>query len=217
MPSFGRIPEYDERNRNYPVRELVAAQELRSYTWPCPLNLDQQQTPSCVAHAIAHEIAAKPVQPLIPPTEAWALDLYHQAQAIDNIPGPHEGTSVLAGMKAATQRGFYTQYRWAYTVDDLALAVGHHGPAVIGINWTAGMMKPTPAGYIIPTGDIVGGHAILVRGVHVGKNPYFLLRNSWGTAWGINGEARISHSDLNTLLKQDGDACIPVAREKGTS
>lgn len=215
MPAFGRIPQPDQRNRNYPIRTLITATKPRSYTWACDLWLDQGNTPSCVAHAVAHEIAARPVRPLITPTEPWTLNLYQQAQTLDGIRGPHDGTSVLAAMKAATQQGFYHEYRWAFNVDDLALAIGHHGPAIIGVNWYTNMMDPTQDGYIIPTGRIVGGHAVLIRGVHTHKQPHFTIRNSWGKTWGLNGDCKLAISDMATLLKQDGDACIPVTRQKG--
>lgn len=46
-------------------------------------------------------------------------------------------------------------------------------------------------------------HALLVVGVGVHSSTtdqHLLLRNSWGTAWGINGHAWISVAHLNLLL-----------------
>lgn len=58
-----------------------------------------------------------------------------------------------------------------------------------------------------------GGHAILCNGVNV-KSGLYRLHNSWGESWGVNGEAFISRADMATLLKRQGEACIPVKRLK---
>ena len=60
-------------------------------------------------------------------------------------------------------------------------------------------------GFIKPKGSILGGHAILVRGINVKQN-YFLLRNSWGKSWGKNGDCKLTFKDMGRLLKEDGEA-----------
>ncbi len=106
------------------------------------------------------------------------------------------------------------EYRWAFGLDDLILAVGYAGPAVLGLNWYEGMLQTDTRGYIKPTGKLAGGHAIVCHGVSV-KDHYFKLHNSWGKDWGQNGECRITFVDMDKLLREQGEACVPVVRSMG--
>lgn len=215
MPGFGRIPQPDQRNANYPIRALIDHTKPRTCNWTCKIVLDQGETPTCVGNAITHEIIATPVN--ITQTEDFAWDLYQKAQALDGIHTPHDGTSVLAGMKAATAFGYYREYRWATTVEDLALAISWHGPAILGINWYAGMMDTSKDGWLLPLGNVAGGHAVLARSIHIAEDnlsSYVTIHNSWGPDWGINGEGKLSLKDLARLLHEDGEAAIPVHRSR---
>jgi hypothetical protein len=137
--------------------------------------------------------------------------IYKEAQKIDPWPGEtYEGTSVLAGAKIATSLGHYKEYRWAFGLQDLILALGYKGPAVLGINWYSSMYSPVN-GIVKISGSVVGGHAILANGVSIPKQQV-RLHNSWGPGWGNNGEAFISFADLGRLLNEGGEACIPVIR-----
>ncbi len=210
---LGRIRDFDPRSRAYPIVPLLThlygdPLPPRSYTWACPVYLNQGSEGSCVGHAWAHEIAAKPVP--WPSTSYLARLIYKQAQVIDPWPGEaYEGTSVLAGVKIAQQLGHYKEYRWAFGLDDLVLALGYKGPAVLGIPWTEDMFDPDASGLLHPTGTVAGGHAILATGVSV-TTKRVRLHNSWGTGWGLNGDAFIGFADLDSLLHQQGEACIPL-------
>ena len=226
-PRLDRLVSFDERSRSYPVRTLLGAAQPRSYTWPLDIVLDQGSEGACVGFAVAHELRAVPAKvPVL--DNADARKLYHRAQQIDEWPGGayagaspfYEGTSVLAGIKAAQELGHLSEYRWAFNVDELATAVSRTGPAIIGINWHWDMYTPVRRDewpvphspfWIRPTGPIVGGHAILVRGFNV-RADAFCLHNSWGRGWGANGLAWISRTDLGNLLAANGEACIPVKR-----
>lgn len=207
---LGRLPEFDERSRAFGVGPLVAGKVRRSYTWSCLPTLNQGPVGACVGFSVTHEIAARP-KPL-PVSAQLGMDIYLEAQRIDPWPGEsYEGTSVLAGIKIAAGMGYFQEYRWAFGLDDLILALGYKGPAVLGINWHDDMMQTDANGFIRPTGRVAGGHAILANGVNI-KKGIVRLHNSWGNGWGINGECFISFSDLDMLLQAGGEACIPVIR-----
>jgi len=210
---FDRIPRFDERSRNFPIRALITATAPRSYTWRCSVNLDQGSEGACTGFAVSQEAAARPV--VVPDiTNAIAKQVYYRARQIDEWPGEnYEGSSVLAAMKAGQEKGWYKEYRWAFSEPELALAVSYKGPAVLGVNWYEGMSNPDKNGLIHPTGELQGGHAIICNGFNTRKGLY-RLHNSWGSAWGINGECFISRRDMALLLKQQGEACIPVVRSK---
>jgi hypothetical protein len=109
------------------------------------------------------------------------------------------------------EAGYINEYRWAFSLDDALLAIGYQGPGILGTNWYEGCMKPDAKGFIRPTGRIVGGHAIVVRGVNV-KNKTVRLSNSWGKSWGVEGDCFMTFDDFATMLRNDGEFCIPVSR-----
>jgi hypothetical protein len=164
-----------------------------------------------VGFSWAHELAARPV--VVPDIDAaYATNIYQSAKRFDEWPGEnYEGSSVLGGAKAVVDLGHLNEYRWAFGLDDLIMAVGYKGPAVLGINWYEGMFAPDSRGYINVAGDIAGGHAILCNGVSVSARR-FRLHNSWGMNWGMGGDTYISFADMERLLYEDGESCIPVKR-----
>lgn len=208
-----RVVQFDEKSRAYPIRALVENKTPRSYTWQCAQVLDQGEDGACVGFSWSHELIAKPV-PVKGLDDRTALALYHAAQGLDEWPGSdYDGTSVLGGAKAVKALGHMTEYRWAFGIDDLILALGHHGPGVLGINWLQNMFDPDPkTGLLNVSGDVAGGHAILVNGVDV-KRELVRVHNSWGANWAKQGEAFIKFADLQNLLKNDGEFCIPVVRK----
>ena len=153
----------------------------------------------------------------------------------------YEGTSVLAGVKVAKRLGYFDSYRWAFSLRDLVLGIGYEGPALLGMNWYFGMYFPDKNHFIRPAGEFVGGHAIVARGVKLVSKPYpkwlqkdswaraifshprrwedvdldrsyVLLRNSWGDDHGDGGDIKMTLSDLELLLKQQGEAVFFLNR-----
>ena len=210
-PKLGRRVEFDEKSRQYPVRKLVAAKKPRSYTWGCPVWLDQGQTPACTGFSTTQKLITR--YPMLKSvSEQLATDLYHQAQKYDEYPGEnYEGSSVLGAMKAAIALGYIGSYHWGFSLDDAILAIGYQGGGVLGCNWYEDMFHPDTKGIIKPTGALAGGHAILVNGVDL-KRGLVRLHNSWGKDWGINGEAFMSIEDFGKLLSEDGEFAVPVRK-----
>jgi hypothetical protein len=198
----------DPRNARYPLRDALPSTEFARKTWRLDIRLDQGNEGACVGFGTTHGIAAAPKTHRL--TDQFAMDLYHQAQTLDEWTGEnYEGSSVNGGMKAARAQGYVATYRWAQNVDDLLAAVSHLGPVVMGTVWHEGMWEPDGKGFLHPTGDVVGGHCWLVRGVDPGRERV-LMTNSWGRSWGLNGGAYLSFTDLEILLAGDGEAAIPT-------
>jgi hypothetical protein len=208
---FDRIVHFDEKSRNFPIRTLIGEKPRRSYTWRCDTFLNQGSEGACTGFAVSHEAAARPVV-VKGITNETARQIYRRARQLDEWPGEnYEGSSVLGAIKAGTEKGWYSEYRWAFGLEDAILALGYYGPGVAGLSWYTGMMKADSNGFIHPTGSIEGGHAILVNGVNV-KKEYVRLHNSWGKSFGINGECFLSFDDFGRLLHEQGEFCIPVVR-----
>lgn len=214
-----RLVQFDERSRQFPIRTLVADKPLRSYTWRLNTRLDQGSDGACVGFSWSHELAARPVE-IKDITNDSALQLYYQAQQLDEWEGgeysgatyQYSGTSVLAGAKAIQAQGKIMEYRWAFGLNDVLLALGYQGPGVLGCNWYSGMFEPDINGFVSPTGYVAGGHAILVRGVNL-KRKFVTLANSWGSSWGRGGDCYMTLDDFEKLLLDSGEFCIPVKRK----
>ena len=212
-PRLDRVEQFDERSRSFPITATIEATKPRSYTWAGGPVTDQGREGACVGHGWTGDLTARPVAIKVPDPASYATNLYRYCQQIDEWPGEaYSGTSVIAGAKTLQTRGFLKEYRWAFGLDDLVLAVGYKGPAVLGIPWYESMYS-APGGKVVVSGRQVGGHCILARGVNV-RERWVLLRNSWGADWGVGGDARISFDDLARLLNEGGEACIPVGRQK---
>jgi hypothetical protein len=229
-PKLDRLPEFDQASRSFPARALLSEDEqqkpIRSFTWNLPGRylmqpLDQGSEGACVGFGWANELAARPF-PDNSISDADAMWIYHRAQDLDEWPGSdYSGTSVLAGAKAVLERGGLVEYRWAFNLDDLKRTVAYHGPAVLGLNWYTGMMRPDSDGRIRPTGDIEGGHCILFPRV---RGPKFSIRRYANTNWLWNSWGRnngwpwgyLTDDDLDRLLHEQGEACIPVIRKRSS-
>jgi hypothetical protein len=209
-PRLDRCVHFDERSRAFPIRALIpTTAKPRGYTWSCPIQLDQGSEGACTGFAVTQEAAARPV--VVPGlTNDDARTVYYRARQLDEWEGEdYDGSSVLAAIKAGKELGWYSEYRWAFGLDDVILAIGYRGPVVLGVNWYTGMMQPDRDWYLRVTGIVEGGHAILANQVNV-RDRWVGLRNSWGGA--CNG--RITFDDLDRLLHEQGEAVIPTKRTK---
>ncbi len=210
-PRLDRLPEVDPRNANYPISAVVP-EGVRSKRWRLTQRLDQGREGACVGFAWTHEIAAEPLRGKV--DDAYARRVYREAQLVDEWPGEqYEGTSVLAGAKIVQGLGWMSEYRWAFTLEDILRALSHEGPVVMGTNWLSGMFNTDPAGFLNVSGSVAGGHAYVLRGLDVRKE-FVVGRNSWGPDWGQRGDFYLRFSDLERLLGEGGDCCVPVGRRR---
>lgn len=221
-PRLDRVPEFDERSRNFPMRAALEAKQYkpRSYTWKVEHHYDQGNEGACVGFAWGHELIARPA--VVAECDAvFARWIYKTAQKYDAWSGEaYEGTSTIAGAKVIQQkppkmnegRGLIGEYRWIFgNLDDLIKTLGYFGPVIFGINWYEGMFDPNSDGFVKPTGYLAGGHAILAKGVNLPKKA-IRLHNSWGEGWGQGGDAWISFDDITRLLNERGECCVPMRR-----
>jgi hypothetical protein len=148
-----------------------------------------------------------------------ALSLYQRAQQLDPWAGEaYEGTSVLAGVQAGQERGWWHEYRWALgpgpeaAAEDVILALGYAGPVILGTYWKSTMWAPDADGYLDTSGDDVGGHGYLLTAYSRRRDAVY-TPNSWdgeGAGW-------IRRTGLVALLANDGEACIPLHRDRTSS
>lgn len=215
-PKLGRLIEFDPRSKLHPITAVLPTKAIkpRSYQWRCKAHLDQGQEGACVGFGWSHELSARPCE-IQNVSNETAYQVYKEAQKLDQWPGEsYEGTSVIAGIKAVQK--LYPEaiegYKWAFSIEEVVATLGYFGPVVLGVHWYEKMFEPDSDGFIHVAGAKVGGHCILARGVNV-KGKFVILRNSWGSSWGKDGDCYITFDDLSTLLEQEGEACIPIGRK----
>lgn len=219
-------PHFDERSKQYPIRTMLPRVQNKTFTlWENGEILDQGAEGACVGFGWTAEALAGPMQIELKKIEAdvphkaenFAQYVYREAQKIDQWPGEdYEGTSVLAGAKIMMRYKVLHQYRWAFGVSDVVGAIMSTGPVVLGINWYNGMYS-APNGKLSIFGNKVGGHCILAIGYNPSSEAFsgeetIILQNSWGKSWGIDGIAEMTVKDLDRLLKEGGEACVPLVR-----
>lgn len=214
MYSFGRLEVQDVRDKNYGIGKLLmSTPPIRTkFWWDEGWWGNQGTEPHCVAVSWSHWLEDGPViqdtvqnrpKPLFNIT-----DFYRACQRVDQWPGEdYSGTSVRAGAKVLKDLGIVTEYRWAFTVDEIILTLLTFGPMVIGTKWYDKMQFPDRHGLIRPKGRALGGHAYILNGVDVDRE-YFRIKNSWGKQWGDYGHAYISFDDFERIFKDNGEACI---------
>jgi hypothetical protein len=208
----GFVQEDDPRDGDFPLGAVIddvddpRAQEK---VWQLPAHLlNQGSTNSCVGHACAHFILTAPIMS----QSMDAISLWHRAQEIDEFPnneGTNSGTSVRAGFKVLRERNLITaDYRWAANADEALRFILTRGPVVVGSPWYPGMGHPNK-GVMGLTGNPSGGHAYLLFGFSPDQDA-FLVANSWGPTFGIDGCAFLRYDSLDYLMHHGGVVCSAI-------
>jgi hypothetical protein len=213
---LGRVPSVDSRNRFYqmgsviPVKKELYDKPQRYWNangwWG-----DQGNTSSCTGFAWAHWIEDGPVThkgvaPIVDP-----FKIYHGGQVNDEWEGTaYEGTSILGTAKWLQHNNIIGNYYWGYDIDTVLYVLFNVGPVVLGVNWHLDMFEPDPISNTIKaTGPVIGGHAVVLNGGSLTREQG-RIKNSWGRAWGDDGHAWISFSDLDKLIRNQGEACLAL-------
>lgn len=231
---LGRIPSADIRDERYPMRALLprAASTRRARTWDLPYDaLDQGGTGTCTAHAAVQALMCAPFRHAPARLGFTAFQLYREGILHDGWPqndpeatspadnsGLQFGSDGRAMAKALEVRGWISEYRWGWTVEDIIEWLLERGPVMIGTNWYDSMFNVDHEGRIKigPTSPIAGGHETVLRRVSKPRG-LFLLRNSWGrrfngTGLGLPGfrcrpgEGILDAETLHRLMRENGDA-----------
>lgn len=115
-----------------------------------------------------------------------------------------DGSSALGVAKGLKIIGEISGYTHSFS---LAQALGALvlGSVLIGVNFYEDMAKLNKNNYMVPGGQIVGGHEMCLVGINT-ANSYVIGVNSWGPGWGARGRFKMAFEHLGRLLSEDGDA-----------
>lgn len=210
---FGRRYAPDQRDRRFLLAPPAAAPGVERRMWYATDVFDQGPTSQCTAYAAVGWLRAGPVRN----TKALPSfqELYADFQRNDEWPGEepdYEGSSIRASMKVLRRRGYVSEYRWAF---DAATAINHVlsvSPMILGTDWLWDMLETDRRGFIRADGRMVGGHAYLAIGADRSKKcpdgtaGAVRVINSWSRKWGSNGRAWLGFSDLDKLIRANGEA-----------
>ena len=173
-----------------------------------PMKLDQGSEGACVGFGHVQGFNSDPKRHK--KGNDYGHEVYREATYIDDWPNEDwtnsSGTSVRAGAEVMLKRGHIPGYAFTYSVQEIATWILNKGPVIIGVDWYAGMDRPSQKNdyFIKPTGARRGGHCTLIDGVRWNRDSsdYFRVLNSWGPDWGFGGRARITAEDLHKLLSE---------------
>lgn len=176
--------------------------------------LDQGQYGTCVGNGYAQWGNTTPINDHFVEKDARAI--YYETTVIDGWPddpdapgGGQQGATVRSGAKAMQNRKRLSTYAFANSASAVTSWIQKYGPVVIGCNWYSGMFDTDANGYINVTGQIEGGHCVVLRGFLAEESAY-LGENSWGESWGDGGSFKLKVIDFARLLSEDGEACTSV-------
>lgn len=214
-PRLKRHVVHDSRSRRFALPTGAAPTTLTLWPRVGPI-LDQGNIGSCTANAALGLLMTQPFSTGKTWTEEDALALYHEETVLDEseIPGVYpptdSGSSGLYAMKALQARGLISSY-WSAFALDAALAALVKGPIAVGSIWLQSMFTPDKAGLIAVNrrSQVAGGHEYVVDGFDPAKGAV-RITNSWGTSWGVKGQAWIKTADFGWLLSQQGDVVQPT-------
>jgi hypothetical protein len=212
LAGLGRLIERDDRSAQFKLPRTTAPSTVRRKMWYAAPVLDQLSTPHCVGFTGFSWLQAGPI---VNKKLAFTPgDVYKWAQDRDEWSGTnYDGTSGLGLMKALLEKGYITEYRWAYDIETIFNWLLTSGPLCFGSYWHRDMFTPGDDGFIVVGGPEDGGHEYLLCGADRdrkcpdGTTGAVRMQNSWGKGWGQKGRAWISKKDLETLLKNEGDCC----------
>ena len=223
---LGRIhdPETPRAAALHPVSTGLTSIRLRRKWGQDGAWLNQGATGTCVGNAFAHRRADGPVK-ITGIDQPFARQLYLEASALYwGTPDTtlQKGTSAHSACEVLLKRGAIDRYEWVANwnagPDDLRYTLLELGPVCVGSNWYRSMDAPVAVGdqrYMVVdyTSTLRGGHEFVVNGIDLdpedGSQPYYRMKNSWGTGWGKHGTARFTVPDMEKLIFEGwGDAVL---------
>jgi hypothetical protein len=210
----GLVIHHDPRNERYllvdslprlavarrgPAEFTPKTRRHRQYAY-----FDQGQTPECTGYGSVTLLAtADPYNK--PPLTGH--DWYLKNVAFDRAAGRYYdgGATVTAAMEVGRQLGFYTEYRWSYTMRTMQEAI-LKGALIAGTYWYPSMFERDKEGIVkAPSASAVtdDGHLYTINGYDA-KRDLWRVPNTWG-----DGDYFIPGDLMYRLVREEGEIAQP--------
>ncbi len=209
---LGRHVVHDERSREFAASRAPKIVSVKHDASGLPLN--QGQIGSCTANALCGALDSAPnFSGGSPLDEAEAVQVYELETRLEGDPYPPNdpGGSGLMVCKAAKQMGLISSYRHAFGIQH-ALEALVLRPVITGVNWYDSFDSPDPHSGLVQIANgatVRGGHEIVADQIDA-PNELVWFWNSWGEGWGLGGRFCMSFDTWDRLLRERGDATVPV-------
>ena len=225
MSDSGRIVLHDPKSWDYEYpRRLPAFGRNVRHTMNAP-NVDQFFTSGCVGFSATNMLnSAMAVRSRLRfnqhfygrNTRAYLRNqdgLTNYSGATRNDPFPwvfpptDEGASAIGLMKFWQQMGVIQEYRWTFTFNGF-LAALQQQPVLMGTSWYRSMNNPDANGLATVSGNPVSGHEYVANQI-IWNKKWVGFENSWGENWGLKGRFFLPFSEVEMLILNGGDVCVP--------
>jgi len=167
--------------------------------------LDQGNTPQCVAFTKKHWELAQPIGYRLGRTTPGAD--YRRMKQLDGYPDL-EGTWFEFALQVAQEQGIverHWQYQGPEDFDAVTQWILDVGPVAWGAYWPESMFRTDAAGLIEVVGEFKWGHQTLIIGTDIDAEEDIVL-NSWGnTRFGIDGRGRLKWADRKRHFENGAD------------
>jgi hypothetical protein len=209
-PRLGRNKRHDTASRAFAVprkvidRSTWVDKSIRIYD-PIPNPNQEIGCCTCVAKCIQLNASGnrKAGRVLKMPD---AVRSYSRNTEIDPYDGTYPptdtGSDGLASCQAAKEFGWAGEYQWEFGgADGVIQNIMEGRPMSLGTWWYWDMFDQDQYGHVNITGGVAGGHQYVARGYR--KSRDWVLCRCW---WGSYRDFWISRVDLDSLLRDGGDA-----------
>jgi C1A family cysteine protease len=166
---FGWLPDLPDHRDHLYAAPLVnlgilpATVDLRT---TCPPVYDQGQLGSCTANAIAGAIQFDRLKESKTDFVPSRLFIYYNERVIEGTVNTDSGAMIRDGIKSVATQGDAPEADWPYDITKFTQTGQVNMPG--------------------PNEQEVGGHAVVAVGYDDAQQR-FIVRNSWGTGWGMAG------------------------------
>jgi hypothetical protein len=170
--------------------------------------LDQGNQPACVGYS---SVGIKEEHEMIETNKLInfsGLDFYHRLKEIDGMPN-EDGTNIRIAVKALQDEGIkgadgftykIESYASVKSIEELKYAITANGFVETGIDVFNSFYSPVNGVVDYKEEEESNGLHAIILGAFDDNEEKFIIKNSWGVNWGINGYCYLTYKYVEKAL-----------------